>query len=653
MAGEQILVVDDEPRVLESIQFFLTREGYGTDKASCGRDAISLFGEKRFDLVLLDISMPGMDGFEVMDHLFGLDPEVLVIMVTGYATVESAVRALKQGAWDYLKKPFEYADLIKTVKNALTQKRLMKENVSVLARLKISEKRCRYMVNNSPDLIYTLDPQGCFSFVNNEFEEVLGYSQAELLGKPFETIVHPEFLNNSKSSSRVGTVGGEDGGVLQIRLKKSSARIKVNDPYDAFVSVELKATAMYLPDDEGKSDFFAGTYGVARDVTERNNLHEQLHQAQKMEAIGTLAGGIAHDFNNILMGIQGYTSLVRITLDPGSPEYRKLGCVDDYVLSGSDMTRQLLGFAQKSSHELHLININQILKMSARMFGRTKKEITIRQNFQKDLWSCEVDEGQIKQVLLNLYVNAWQAMPKGGHIYLKTENVNVARSKYQEIGLEKHGRYVRVSVVDTGVGMSKEVMERIFNPFFTTKEMGEGTGLGLATAYGIIKSHGGSFRVLSKEGEGSSFTFYLPAKESKYLQKKLQKDKPEIIIGRGTVLLVDDEQGVVDVCSEMIESLGYCVKAVTSGEKAIELIRDNKTDIDLVILDIVMPGMNGFETYEQIKSIAPDIKVLISSGYNKKDDLCSILDSKLENFIPKPYDVAMLSEKINLAFDLG
>jgi len=653
MAGEHILVVDDEPRVLESIQFFLTREGYGVGTASCGRDAISIFGQKQFDLVLLDVSMPGMDGFEVMDNLFGLDPDLLVIMVTGYATVESAVRALKQGAWDYLKKPFEYADLIKTVKNALTQKRLMKENVAVLARLKVSEKRCRYMVNNSPDLIYTLDPQGCFSFVNNKFEGVLGYSQAELLGRPFEEILHPDSLNSISSISRVGTLGGEDVGLLKIRLKKSLAKIKVHDPYDAFVSVELTATAMYLPDDQGNENFFAGTYCVARDVTERNNLHEQLHQAQKMEAIGTLAGGIAHDFNNILMGIQGYTSLVRITLDPGSPEYRKLGCVDDYVLSGSDMTRQLLGFAQKSSHEFHLININHILKMSARMFGRTKKDITIRQNFQKDLWSCEVDEGQIKQVLLNLYVNAWQAMPRGGQIYLKTENVNVAGSKYQEIGLKKHGRYVRVSVVDTGVGMNNEVMERIFDPFFTTKEMGGGTGLGLAMAYGIIKSHGGSFRVLSKEGEGSSFTFYLPAKESKYLQKKLERDKPEIIIGRGTVLLVDDEQGVVDVCSEMIESLGYCVKAVTSGEKAIELIRDKKVDIDLVILDMVMPGMNGFETYERIKSIAPDIKVLISSGYNKKDDLRSILDSKLENFIPKPYDVAMLSEKINLAFDLG
>jgi CheY-like chemotaxis protein/signal transduction histidine kinase len=652
MGAERILVVDDEARVLDSIHSFLTLEGYDVGKASCGADALALAREKRFDLVLLDVSMPGMDGFEVMDHLFGMDPDLFVIMVTGYATVESAVRALKQGAWDYLNKPFEYADLIKTVKNALNQKRLIRENRKVSARLEASERRYRYMVNNSPDLIYTLDAKGCFSFINNEFEQVLGYSQAELFGRPFKTIVYPDDLKVCECGALAGAQEPEEGGGLQVRLKKAPAKRGGGCLYSDFVSVELKATTMYFPDDDAQSEVFTGTYGVARDVTERNSLHAQLHQAQKMEAIGTLAGGIAHDFNNILMGIQGYTSLVRTTLEPSTPEYRKLGCVDDYVNSGSDMTRQLLGFAQKTDHELCLMNINYILKMSAKMFGRTKKSIVIRQNLQKDLWSCEVDEGQIKQVLLNLYVNAWQAMPGGGHIYIKTENVNVARSKYVELGLPRPGRYVRTSVVDSGVGMDKATIERIFDPFFTTKQLGGGTGLGLATAYGIIKSHGGAFRVLSKKDEGSSFIFYLPAKLSKFSRKKLDREKPEIISGRGTILLVDDEQGVIEVCSEMIESLGYSVKAVTSGLEAVDFMTEKGGEIDLVILDMVMPEMNGFETFERIKSIVPDAKVLISSGYSKKDDLVDILDSNLENFIQKPYGMAMLSEKINTVFDL-
>ncbi|ACN14798.1 sensory box histidine kinase/response regulator [Desulforapulum autotrophicum HRM2] len=647
MEAERILVVDDEVRVVETIQFFLEREGYIVGTACCGRDALSLFRGSPFDLVLLDISMPGMDGFHVMEQLLEINPELLVIMVTGYATVESAVRALKQGACDYLKKPFEYADLIKTVKNALNKKRLMLENKAMTARLEASELRCRYMVNNSPDLIYTLDPKGCFTFINNEFRRVLGYSRISVLGKHFSHVVHPDDFKKCEPGMVPGVMPAEGGGAFQIRFKK--ARLKSEtDPCNDFIWVELKATFMRLP--EGESQI----YCIARDVTERNNLHEQLHQAQKMEAIGTLAGGIAHDFNNILMGIQGYTSLVRSTLAPESPEAIKLSYIEDYVNSGSDMTRQLLGFAQKNDHELNFVNINYILKMSAKMFGRTKKDITIHQNLEKKLWSCEVDEGQVQQVLLNLYVNAWQAMPSGGRIYIKTENLIVPELKYKALGLKKSGKYVRVSVVDTGLGMDSKTMERIFDPFFTTKEMGGGTGLGLATAYGIIKGHGGTFRVLSKKGEGSSFAFYLPAKELQSNRCSLDGKKSEVIInGKGCVLLVDDEENVLEVCSEMIESLGYSVRAVGNGRDAIEFVKKNGKNIDLVILDMVMPGMNGFETYQRIKTIQPETKVLLSSGYSKIEDLGEIFDSTLGNFIPKPYSMALLSEKINRVCALG
>jgi PAS domain S-box-containing protein len=646
MDAERILVVDNEVRVVETIQFFLEREGYDVATACCGEEALSCVATSNFDLILLDISMPGMDGFQVMEQLLETHPELLVIMVTGYATVESAVRALKQGACDYLKKPFEYADLIKTVQNALNKKHLMQENKAVTARLEASERRCLYMVNNSPDLIYTLDLKGCFTFINNEFERVLGYSRLSIMGRHFSHVVHPDDLQKCKSGMIPGIMATEDGGTRQIRFKKAGLKSGPT-PCSDFIWVELKATLMRLPG--GKNQ----TYCIARDVTERNNLHEQLHQAQKMEAIGTLAGGIAHDFNNILMGIQGYTSLVRSTLEPDSPEYRKLAYVEDYVNSGSDMTRQLLGFAQKNDHELNLVNINYLLKMSAKMFGRTKKDITIRQNLEKKLWSCEVDEGQVKQVLLNLYVNAWQAMPSGGRIYIKSENLIVPESKYKELGLKKPGKYVRVSVVDTGLGMDTKTIKRIFDPFFTTKEMGGGTGLGLATAYGIIKSHGGTFRVLSKKGEGSSFAFYLPAKELQSARRSLDGKKSRIINGRGCVLLVDDEEGVREVCSEMIESLGYSVRAVKSGQDAVEFVRKNGKNIDLVILDMVMPGMNGYETYRQIKTIHPETKVLLSSGYSKLEDLGEIVDSTLENFISKPYNVALLSEKINRMRALG
>ncbi|MEA2059518.1 MAG: ATP-binding protein [Thermodesulfobacteriota bacterium] len=252
--------------------------------------------------------------------------------------------------------------------------------------------------------------------------------------------------------------------------------------------MEQKITSLDIPGGDLNQNGLKCVYCVARDVTERNHLEDQLLQSQKLEAIGTLAGGIAHDFNNILMAIQGYTSLVRTSFKPGSPQYKKLANVDEYVQAGSEMTRQLLGLAQKKDNELSLENINYLLKMSAKMFGRTKKDVVLNLNLQKDLWSVKVDEGQIKQVMLNLYVNAWQAMPEGGRIYIKSENVSVGQSFFKKIGLNEPGRYVKISVVDTGAGMDNEVAEKIFNPSFTTKEMEGGTGLGLATAYGIVNN---------------------------------------------------------------------------------------------------------------------------------------------------------------------
>lgn len=650
MGSEQILVVDDEPRILESINYFLEREGYTVSVADCGASAVDLSARIAFDLALVDISMPGLNGFEVMGHLLSRDPEMMVIMITGYASVESAVQALREGAWDYLKKPFEYADLIKTVKNALNQRRLIRENKEVLDRLEVSESRYRYMVNNSPDLIYTLDSDGCFTYTNDKFESILGYRKDELSGKSLFDIVHSDDLG--QAATALSTCGTESYcyANLQIRFRKSAQICQDEDPYNCFVFVELTSMEMVLPESNGRSQGKASRiYGVARNITDRIHLEEQLRQSQKMEALGTLAGGIAHDFNNILMGIQGYTSLVRSSLPPDSPGYQKLANVDDYVHSGSEMTRQLLGFAQKNDRRKTVININSLLKMSARMFGRTKKDISIRQNLQKGIWSCQGDEGQIKQVLLNLYVNAWQAMPGGGHLYLKSENVVVSKTKSIELGLKSPGHYIKVSVVDTGEGIDRMIIDRIFDPFFTTKSRGGGTGIGLATAYGIIKSHGGAFRVLSKQGQGSSFSFFLPAagEEGSRMLSANGKSKEAVLInGKGKVLLVDDEQSMVAVCSEMLNCLGYSVISATTGKEALEKAR-RESDIDLVVLDMVMPEMNGVEMFKQLRMIRSDLKILLSSGYNRQEDVEELLDLKTSAFIQKPYDINLLSEKLN------
>ena len=656
MSLEHILVVDDEKRIVENITLCLKREGFQATGAYDGDEALRIFKKQRFDLVLLDVSMPGMNGYEVMEHIFAIDKEALIIIITGYASVESAIKALKIGAWDYLKKPFEYADLVKTVKNALSQKKLIADKKAVSARLEASEKQYEYMVNNSPDLIFTLDQKGCFTFANHQFEKVLGFAKNDLIGTGFETIIHEEDL--SKASILTGLKENDqlsydqlsndqlltDGQDILLRFKKAETKISQYDPYESFAFMELKATPMNMPASDTRDEFI-GVYAVARDVTERVTLEDQLRQAQKMDAIGTLAGGIAHDFNNILMGIQGYASLVKSEFEQGSNEYKRLANIDAYVFSGAEMARQLLGFAQKTSKETSLINLNYLLKITAKLFGRTKKDISIEQNLDKQLWGTLVDEGLIKQVLMNLFVNACQAMPGGGKMLIKSENVVV-----DESGIERSGAYVKVTVADTGVGIDEEIITRIFDPFFTTKERGKGTGLGLATAYGIIKSHKGIFKVKSKPGKGSAFMFFLPASRTKVTPGKVSVEKEMIFNGKGMVLLVDDEKGVIEVCSEMLEHLGFQVKAVSNGVEAIEFLKIKNQKIDLVILDMVMPLMNGEETFEKIRALDPEMRILVSSGYSRETEIEKMMKKGCNGFISKPFDIVKLSEKLNTIF---
>jgi len=651
MSPKHILVVDDEKRIVENITLCLKREGFQTTGAYDGNEAIRIFEKQKFDLVLLDVSMPGMNGYEVMEHIFAIDEEALIIIITGYASVESAIRALKIGAWDYLKKPFEYADLVKTVKNALSQKKLIADKKAVSARLEASERQYEYMVNNSPDLIFTLDKQGCFTFVNPQFEKVLGFAKKDLIGTGFKNILHKEDLSKASILTQFDQYDKQINDLqdMLFRFKKAGNKTSQYDPYESFAFMELKTTPMHLPASDNRAEF-NGVYAVARDVTERVALEDQLRQAQKMDAIGTLAGGIAHDFNNILMGIQGYSSLVKSGFEQGSEEYKRLSNIDAYVFSGAEMAKQLLGFAQKTSQETSLVNLNYLLKMTAKLFGRTKKDIWIEQSLDKQLWGTIVDEGLIKQVLMNLFVNAWQAMPNGGKILIKSENFVMDEFKVDEFGLEKSGAYVKVTVTDTGVGMNDEIMTRIFDPFFTTKERGQGTGLGLATAYGIIKSHKGIFKVTSKPGKGSAFMFFLPASRAKITPGKVSEEKEMIFNGKGMVLLVDDEKGVIEVCSEMLEHLGYQVKAVSNGFDAIEVLKAKNQKIDLVILDMVMPRMNGEETFEKIRALDPGMRVLVSSGYSREIEIQKMMKKGCNGFISKPFDIVKLSEKLNTVF---
>jgi len=406
------------------------------------------------------------------------------------------------------------------------------------------------------------------------------------------------------------------------------------------------------------------TLNFLRDITPQKKMEAQLQQAQKMEAIATLAGGVAHDFNNILMAIQGHTSIMIMNKNSSHPDFERLIGIEGHIESAAGLTKQLLGFARGGKYEVRPTDLNELVKNHNQMFGRTKKEITIRGKYEKDLWIVEADQGQIDQVLMNLYVNAWQAMPGGGNINVQTENVLIDED-YDKMYQIEPGRYVKISVTDTGVGMDKSVQKRIFDPFFTTKEMGAGTGLGMASVYGIIKNHGGFINVYSEEGNGSTFNIYLPASASAQArraglpatgaggmaQRAERKGKDKIIRGKETVLFVDDEDMIIEVVGEMLEQLGYKVLTAESGTEAIETYKKNKEQIDIVILDMVMPDMSGGEAYDKLKQINPDIKVLLASGYSLDGAATEILDRGCSGFIQKPVKTSALSQKLREILD--
>ena len=642
----KVLIVDDEPRMCDSLEVLLSDQGYKTKTGHSGKEAVECLSRDSFDLVLLDIVMPDMTGHQIMDYINSLNKETLVILMTGHASVGSAVESLRKGAYDYLTKPFDFEQLLKRVGNAIDQSRLKKEHQLVSGKLELTEKRYQYLVNASPDIIYTLNGNGIFTFVSGAVENLLGFKSNELIGEHYCTVVHDDDLPSAKYHFDERRTGQRATRGEELRLK----RLHNQHSRNGYLTVELKAMGIYDKPVDQQDKEFRGTYGVARDITDRKRLEAQLLQAQKMKAIGTLAGGIAHDFNNLLMGIEGHTSLMHLDMDDDHPHYEHVTGIEDMVKRGAHLTKQLLGFARGGKYEVKPTDLKGLVEKSAEMFGRTRKEIRIHTKCERDIWTVSVDRAQIEQVLLNLYVNAWQAMPGGGDIYIRAGNLVLDENAARTFGA-RPGNYVRVSVTDTGVGMDEETQQRIFEPFFTTREVGRGTGLGLASAYGIIKNHGGIINVYSVKGQGTTFTIYLPSAEGLISEQRVEEKRKVIQKGHETLLLVDDEAVIIGVGQDMLTALGYKVMLARSGQEAVEIYEKNKDKIALVILDMIMPDMNGGNAYDILKKINPNVRVLLSSGYSIDGQASQIMERGCDGFIQKPFTMSQLSEAIRKILD--
>jgi PAS domain S-box-containing protein len=506
----------------------------------------------------------------------------------------------------------------------------------------LSEEKYRYLVQHSPDMIYILDTEGHFTFLSDAVEHLLGFRADDLVGKHYRTIVCPADLDKAKwyFDERRSRERASSGVELRLRVTGPALVKNGGAPY---LAVELKSMGINEASACEAGKRHVGTHGVIRDVSERQRLQAQLQNAERIESLGTLAGGIAHDFNNLLMGIQGRTSLISMDLEASHPHLEHLHAINDYIRSATDLTRQLLGFARGGKYEAKPTEINELILKSANMFGRAKKEVIIETQFHHANIVVEVDRGQIEQVLLNLYVNAWQAMPEGGTLRLATRRVtlNDQYGKPHQVG---GGPYVHISVTDTGTGMDSQTRRQIFDPFFTTKEKGRGTGLGLASAYGIIKNHGGLINVDSQVGKGTTFNIFLPISEKSVIREAASES--HIANGSETILLVDDEQMIIDVGKAMLKRLGYHVITAKCGQDAIDVVTRAGDDIDLVILDMIMPGMDGGKTFDRIREIRPRLPVMLSSGYAINDQASKIMRKGCNGFIQKPFSVSEISKKI-------
>ena len=495
-----------------------------------------------------------------------------------------------------------------------------------------SEEKYRLLVENANEAIFIYQ-NGRFKFSNRRAIDMarrLGMTSSK---KPIFEYLHEDDQLEDPQKIQRRLNGQED--------KPHYMAVRLVDKEGDLIWAELNTVNITWQGEPATLNF-------VRDITQSKKLERQFQEAQRMESLGTLAGGIAHDFNNLLMGIQGNVSLMYLDVEPNKQLEEKLRSIEECVESGSRLTKQLLGFARGGKYVVKPMDMNKIVHDSADMFGRTRKAVTIHGNYQEGLWTVVVDRSQIEQVLVNLFLNAWQAMQGNGEIYLSTENVVLDSSQTKAFDVNP-GRFVRVKVTDTGIGMDAATQRRIFEPFFTTREPGRGTGLGLASVFGIIKNHSGFITVKSRLAKGSTFEVYLPATD-----KKPEVEQPHaesILMGTETILLVDDEEYILDVGRLMLEGLGYTILTANCGQAGLDIFAEKNNILDLVILDLVMPDMDGEAVFYQIRKVKPDIKVLFASGHYVVDQTRALLQNGLSDFLQKPFNLRVLSTKIRTILD--
>ena len=629
----RILLVEDNPGDARLIQMMLHKsegEEFSVERADRLSAAMEFLQRVKFDAVLLDLSLPDSRGLDTVKTVLREFPQIPVIVLTGGDDDELAQQAVREGAQDYLtKRNLPSGTLKRALRHAIERGR-------VRVRMRESEEVFKLITENAGDLIAVLDPSGERLYNSPSFQKILGYSPEELKGtSPFDQI-HPddrELLRNALEKARECDSGGRI--VYRMRHKDGTWRF-------------IESTRSAIRNDDGE---VSRMVSIGRDITERKALEEQFMQSQKMEAVGRLSGGIAHDFNNLLGVVIGYAEFLIENLENNEPLRTS---ADEILVAGkraAALTQQLLAFSRQQVLDPKVLDLNAIVgdvdKLLARVIG---EDIQLETRLDALPASVKADRSQMEQVLVNLVVNARDAMPKGGKLTIQTGNIEMEDDFAQHRYPVRPGPYVSLTVTDTGTGMDAATRERAFEPFFTTKDKGKGTGLGLSTVYGVVKQSGGYIDIESAPGEGTTFKIYLPLTSEALAIETTGSELKPARKGNETILLVEDESSLRTLTHDTLQSFGHTVLAAKDGEEALRISREYEGVIDVLLTDVVMPGMGGGALAQELSRERPDLSVVFMSGYSGhtyKDQW----PTESGTFLTKPFTRGDLCQKVGDALE--
>src|SRR4051794_2785371 len=636
----RLLVVDDAPEHARMVEDFIRSGDEFPDAhiriATSYDQALAAFAEERFDVALFDYWLGSRDGVSLLREARQKGVDAPIVVLTSHGAEDVAVEAMKAGAADYLGKGnLTVEALERAIRHALALHAEERQRWHAEAALRASEERFRALVENSSDALLVIDAEGRITYLSPSSERHLGWAPAQMVGRSIFDFLHPEDreLVGTRMAETLSSPGRNIVAHVRFHHADGSWRIMegigVNRLFDPAV---------------------AGIVVNARDITERRKLEEQLRQAQKLEAVGQLAGGVAHDFNNLLTAILGYCHLMLDDAGDSDPLRQDLLEIQAAGERAAALTRQLLAFSRRQMLQPQVLDINSVVAQLQKLLRRLiNEDVELVTHLAPDLLPVTVDPASVEQILVILAVNARDAMPTGGRLTIETANVDLDETYALTHVTMAPGRYVMLAVSDSGEGMDAATRARVFEPFFTTKEQGRGSGLGLATVYGMVRQSAGYIWVYSEPAHGTVFKVYLPVTQTAAAQPTT--DKVSSFRGSETVLLVEDEDAVRALAREVLRRHGYVVLEARHGVDALRVAERHPDAIHLLITDVVMPHMGGRELGLRLSAVRPAIRTLFMSGYTHHALLPADLTPGAE-FIHKPFTPELLARRVRRILDV-